>query len=202
MNIIYRNEFEEAGRLSQVMNKLECARRGRQAVRNRRTYLYEKLTRRSADSRRAPPSRSQRGLRTGLEFFDILLSLQGRHHARWTSSAWTGQAGRNALARGMVESRKTSGQLRGRQHQAAHRGKGPELYSDADFIYRRSVRHLSDRAANVSSTNSSFLKPEALLIVGSFGLYQPSPAAEYGEWFLILFGGRAQIPGEGLPGLH
>lgn len=198
MNIIYRNEFEGEDVFSQVMNKLECEGAAAKAVRNRRTYLYEKLTEAVSGLKKGSTIKIfSVACGPALEFFDILLSLQGKSLPFQVDFIGMDQ---DKLALEDARSR-VEPMVKGRKDIKVNFvednikrlivGKEieKELYADADFIYTAGLfDYLSDRAANrLIHKLFGFLKPEALLIVGNFGLYNPQRfIMEYGgEWFLI-----------------
>jgi len=132
-----------------------------------------------------------------LEFFDILLSLQGKTLPFQVDFIGMDQ---DKLALEDARSR-VEPMVKGRKDIKVNfvednikrlivgKETEKELYSDADFIYTAGLfDYLSDRAANrLIHKLFGFLKPEALLIVGNFGLYNPQRfIMEYGgEWFLI-----------------
>jgi len=198
MNIIYRNEYEGDDVFSQVMNKLECEEAAAKAVRNRRTYLYEKLGEVVASLTKGDTVKIfSVACGPAMEFFDILLSLQGK------------ELSFNVDFIGMDQDELALEDARSRIEPLAKEKKNisvsfikdnikrlivgkeaeKEIYADADLIYTAGLfDYLSDRAAKrLIHKLYNFLKPNALLIVGNFGLYNPQRfIMEYGgEWFLI-----------------
>ncbi len=200
MNIIYRNDFEGDDVFSQIMNKIDCDGSGARAVRNRRSYLYDKIMK-----------TMEKGMYTGegalkimsvacgpaMEVYDVLVSLKGKRLSREVEFIGIDQD-RNAIN---DASSRINPLCKGRsdfkvklledniKRLIVGKEVNNEMYKGINLIYSAGLfDYLSERASmRLVNRLYNFLAPDGLLIIGNFGSYNPQRfIMEYGaEWYLF-----------------
>lgn len=200
MNIIYRNDFEGDDVFSQVMNKIDCEGSGATAVRNRRSYLYDKIMK-----------TMEEGMYTGegalkvmsvacgpaMEVYDVLLSLKGKKLSREVEFIGIDQD-RNALndASSRIDplcKDRNDFKVKLLEDNIKRLIVGKEvnsgMYKGISLIYSAGLFDYLSEKASMKLVNRlyKFLAPGGLLIIGNFGSYNPQRfKMEYGsEWYLF-----------------
>ena len=200
MNIIYRNDFEGDDVFSQVMNKIDCEGSGATAVRNRRSYLYDKIMK-----------TMEEGMYTGegalkvmsvacgpaMEVYDVLVSLKGKKLSREVEFIGIDQD-RNALndASSRIDPLcKDRNDFKVKlledniKRLIVGKEVNNEMYKGINLIYSAGLfDYLSERASmRLVNRLYNFLAPGGFLIIGNFGSYNPQRfIMEYGaEWYLF-----------------
>ncbi|MCD6570215.1 MAG: PilZ domain-containing protein [Deltaproteobacteria bacterium] len=198
MNIIYRNQFEGDDLFSQIMNKIDCEGSGAKAVRNRRTFFYEKIRALVMNSHNQEVIKIM-SVACGptLEFYDFVFSLRDKKIPIKIKFIAIDQD-RNALddARSRIDpllAERDDIELHYVEENIKRLIVGKDevndLYIGSDLIYTAGLfDYLSERASNrLIHKLYTFLNPGGTLIVGNFGPYNPQRfIMDYGcEWFLL-----------------
>lgn len=198
MNLIYRNQFEGDSIFSRVMNKIDCEGSGARAVRNRRSFLYEKIGSLVMSSHNNTAikivsvacgpiwefydfvsSLGEKDLPTKIQFLGIDQDKDALQNARTRIDPLI--AKRDDIDVHYVEENI--------KRLIVDKDEANSLYTESDLIYSAGLfDYLSERASNrLIHKLYTFLNPGGTLIVGNFGPYNPQRfIMDYGsEWFLL-----------------